>query len=94
VFTLYARANLTHKVGSAVYSCTYNLAKQALCRADFDLKGGSLFAAGPVDFGSDDFTIAVISGTGRYDGARGQVSEGPLPKRVAKNMHRLDFDLG
>jgi len=94
VFKLYARPNRTHPIGSAVYSCTYNLAKHALCRADFDLTGGSLFATGPVDFSARDFTIAVISGTGKYVGAFGQVSEGSLVKPLTKNMHRLDFDLG
>jgi hypothetical protein len=94
VFKLYARPNRTQPIGSAVYSCTYNLAKHALCRADFDLKGGSLFATGPVDFSASDFTIAVISGTGKYVGAFGQVSEGSLVKPLTKNMHRLDFDLG
>ena len=94
VFKLYARPGLKQPIGSAVYACTYNVAKNALCRADFDLKGGSMFASGPVNFAGTDFTIAVLGGTGKYLGAFGQVSEGSLVKPQVRNMHRLDFELG
>jgi hypothetical protein len=93
-FKLYSDAHLKKSIGTAVYSCTYNFAKQALCRADFDLKGGSLLASGPVDFNSTHFSLAVTGGTGKYNGAQGEVTEGAGAAPTTANTHRLDFDLG
>ncbi len=94
MFKIYRGANLKKQIGSAVDTCTDNFAKHALCRADFNLNDGSLFAAGPVDFGASDFTLAVTGGTGRYTGAHGQVSEGTVGQTAGKNSDRFDFDLG
>lgn len=92
-FKLYSDASLKKRVGSAVYECVYNFNKHAMCNADFDLSNGSsLFAAGPIDFNSPDFALAVTGGTGKYLGAHGQVSDGS--KVQAANTHRVDFQLG
>src|SRR5581483_5655494 len=51
-FKLYTDASLKKSAGTAVYECVYNFHKHAMCKAVFDLKAGSLFASGPVDFNS------------------------------------------
>ena len=43
-------------------------------------------ASGPTNFHATTFTLAVSGGTGKYLGARGQVSSAPLGKG-----HRLTF---
>ncbi len=91
-FKLYSDASLKQRVGSAVYECVYNFNKHAMCNADYDLSKGSLFASGPIDFNSPDFSLAVTGGTGKYLGAHGQVSDGS--KVQAANTHRVDFELG
>ena len=47
-FALYTSLDLKKKVGSAVYTCHYNFAKNALCNAYFELNGGTLLASGRV----------------------------------------------
>ena len=86
-FRIYQDAALKHPIGSATYSCTFNFQRQAFCEASFDLASGSIAAAGPVDFNGSDITLAVSSGTGKYLGARGEVSS----SAATANTHRLDF---
>jgi hypothetical protein len=86
-FKLYSDPSFKKLIGSAVYSCTFNSAHVALCTADFELSGGAMSASGPTDFDSTTFTLAVSGGTGKYLGARGQVSSAP----AAKDAHRLTF---
>jgi hypothetical protein len=88
-FKLYSDPGFKHPIGSASYSCTVTAGKMALCEADYELSTGALIATGPADFDSSSFTIAVSGGTGKYLGARGQVSSAP----AAKNAHRLTFVL-
>jgi hypothetical protein len=88
-FKLYKDAALKKTIGSAVYSCTFNFQKVALCEASFQLSGGTMSAAGPADFSDPTFTLAVDAGTGKYLGARGQVSSSP----ASKDAHRLVFVL-
>jgi hypothetical protein len=88
-FTLYTSENLKTKAGSAVYTCHYNFTKHALCTAYFVINGGTLLAAGPVDFNSTHFTLALTGGTTKYIGANGQVAMSP----VTKNEQRLEFVL-
>jgi hypothetical protein len=93
-FKLYAGADLKKRIGSATYTCVYNFAQKALCEAFFTLNGSTLFASGPVDFTSTQFTLAVTGGTSKYLGTRGEVASAPAEKPVAKNENRLDFVFG
>jgi hypothetical protein len=86
-FKLYRDARLTRQIGTAVYTCTFNFQHHALCEASFELNGGNMYASGPADFDDADFTLAVLSGTAKYLGARGQVTSAP----AAKDAHRLSF---
>ncbi len=87
-FKLYSDAKLAKRVGSVVYSCTFNVAHQAICEADFELKGGTMFASGPADLDTAEFTLPVNGGTGAYLGARGEFTSRPAAQ---KNTHRLTF---
>ncbi len=46
-FKLYADRNLTRPIGTAIYSCTFNFAQEAICEADFDLRRRNHGRAGP-----------------------------------------------
>jgi len=83
---LYSDPSFKKRIGSGTYSCTFTTAKVALCNADFELNNGSMSASGPTNFDAATFTLAVSGGTGKYLGARGQVSSAPLGKG-----HRLTF---
>ncbi len=88
-FKLYSDPGLTRSAGTAVYSCTFNFVRHALCDAEFDLKSSTITASGPADFTSQHFTLAITGGDNRYLGARGQVTSAP----AAKNTHRLEFTI-
>ena len=92
VFTakLYSDAGLKRSIGTAVYSCTFNFAQQATCDANFQLNDGTMFASGPADLTSGQFTLAVIGGTSAYLGSRGQDTSTPTAK---PNTVRDDFIL-
>jgi hypothetical protein len=89
-FNLYSDAKLVKPVGSGVYSCTFNFAHRAICEADFELRGGTMFASGPADLDTGEFTLPVSGGTGAYLGARGEFTSRPAARR---NAHRLTFVL-
>ena len=92
-FKLYSDAQHRNSAGTAVYECVYNFHKHAMCKAVFDLKAGSLFASGPVDFNSAHFAMAVTGGTGKYLGAHGQVADA-YGVETQVNTHRVNFQLG
>lgn len=84
-FDLYKTRALKEGNGTASYTCFFNYARRALCQAYYELRGGTLTAAGPVDFNDTGFTLVVTGGTKKYIAARGQVSSaqaGPKAQRV------------
>jgi hypothetical protein len=87
-FKLYSDSSYKKQIGSGSYSCTFTSAHVALCEASFQLDDGSMAASGPTNWDSTSFTLAVSGGTGKYLGARGQVSSLPVGKG-----HRLTFVL-
>ena len=46
-FKLYSDPKLTRPVGTAIYSCTFNFAQEAICEANFQLSGGTHDRDGP-----------------------------------------------
>jgi len=91
-FKLYSGPGLKRLVGTAVYSCTFNFAHEAICDADFELGKGSMTAMGPAQLGSSfsRITLPVIGGTGRYAGAHGQMTSRPS---IYKNTQIIEFQL-
>jgi len=90
-FDLYTSRALKKGNGTASYTCFFNYARRALCQAYYELRGGTLTAAGPVDFNDTGFTLVITGGTKKYIAARGQVSSaqaGPKAQRV--NFQLLD----
>jgi hypothetical protein len=88
-FDLYASRALKKSTGSASYTCYFNYAKRALCQAYYELSGGTLTAAGPVDFNKTGFRLVVTGGTRKYLAERGQVTSA----QAAKNAQRVYFQL-
>jgi hypothetical protein len=88
-FNLYRDVSKTKQAGTAVYTCHYNFTRHALCTAYFTFNGGVLLAAGPVDFNSTRFTLALTGGTKAYLGQNGQVAMSP----VSRNEQQLTFEL-
>jgi hypothetical protein len=91
-FKLYSDPNLTRLVGTAIYSCTFNFAHEAICEADFDLSNGTMIAMGPAQLDST-FTrivLPVTGGTGRYAGAHGQLTSTPS---FSGNLQIIHFQL-
>jgi hypothetical protein len=88
-FNLFTDVKKTKQAGTAVYTCHYNFTRHALCTAYFTLDTGVLLAAGPVDFNSTKFTLALTGGTKGYLGQNGQVAMSP----VNQNEQMLKFQL-
>ena len=86
-FKLFGDPAMKKRIGSAVYTCTFNFGNQAFCQASFQLNGGAIYASGPADFNSTALTLAVSGGTGAYLALRGQVSSAAH----SSNAHRLTF---
>ena len=87
---LYSDSALKRAAGTAVYTCYFNYDRHALCQAYYKLRtGGTLVAAGPVDFKISTFTIVVSGGTNGYLGARGEASA----VAAAGNAQKIDFEL-
>ena len=86
-FTLYTNASLSHKAGSAAFTCQYNFNKNAFCDVSYELARGTLFAAGGFDFNATHFTLAITGGYGAYSRMTGNVATSPS----RNNAQRLDF---
>lgn len=71
-FKLYSDLRLTRQIGSAIYSCTFNFSREAVCQANFSLRGGTMVAMGPAMLTTANILLPVTGGTGRYAGAHGQ----------------------
>ncbi len=88
-FNLYGKLPVKKKIGSASYTCYFNYRRHALCQAYYQLHGGTLTAAGPVDFNATSFKLVVTGGTNGYLAARGQVTS----VKSKDNAQRVDFRL-
>ena len=56
---------------------------QAICNGAFHLRGGQLTAAAGVTFTDQTVRIAITGGTGRYEGATGQVTSVTKSDRIS-----------
>ena len=86
-FDLYGKLPVKKKIGSASYTCYFNYTGHALCQAYYQLHGGTLTAAGPVDFNATTFKLVVTGGTNGYLAARGQVTS----VKSKDNAQRVHF---
>jgi hypothetical protein len=91
-FRVYSDPSLTRLVGTAIYSCTFNFAHEAICEADFEFSHGSMIAMGPAQLDSTftQIVLPVTGGTGRYAGAHGQLTSTPS---IYKNTQIIHFQL-
>ena len=91
-FRLYADSSLRRLVGTAIFSCTFNFAHEAICEGDFALSHGTMIAMGPAQLDSSftEMVLPVTGGTGRYAGAHGQVTSMPS---IFKNTQIMHFEL-
>jgi hypothetical protein len=88
--SVYADAHLKAHVGSVVFTCQYEFDKNAFCDAAIQLKGGTLTAAGALDFSASSYGLAITGGTGNYREASGQLKA----VSVGKHTQRLSILLG
>jgi hypothetical protein len=86
---LYGHPVHRSKIGSAIFTCQYDFNKLAFCDASFQLTGGVLYAAGELDFTTNQFTMAIVAGDGRYNRAKGRLVESPGPHHT----QRFTFEL-
>jgi hypothetical protein len=88
-FKLFANANRTTPMGTAIFTCYYGFKKRATCDSYFDFAKGLLLASGQVPFRAKHFTLGVTGGTHAYLGALGQVDSVP----AAGNAQRFDLQV-
>lgn len=87
-FNLYTDSSLKTRAGSAIFTCQYNLSKNAFCDASFQLAaGGTLMASGAFNFTASKFSLAVVGGYGAYVNRRGSV----LDASSANHAQKLSF---
>jgi hypothetical protein len=89
-FSVYTTSALNGKPGSALYMCQYYFNKNAFCDAQFQVSGGTLAAAGTLNFNGTTFELAVTGGTGKYLGATGDVHASASGKQAQKIAFKLD----
>ena len=89
-FNVFTSGSLNKSAGSATLSCQYNFNKNAFCDGYYELDGGTLFGAGPLDFSSSTFALAITGGTGKYLYMTGGIQGSPGPR----HSQRLVFTLG
>ncbi|MBV8066189.1 MAG: hypothetical protein JOY72_10160 [Actinobacteria bacterium] len=93
IFTLrlYSDAKLTRPVGTALYSCTFNFAHQAICEADFELTDGTMIAIGPANLDGGTIVLPVTGGTSHYSTAHGQVTSSASSAKSTTQIIRFQL---
>jgi hypothetical protein len=76
-FNVYSAPDLHKRVGSAVFTCNYGFKRHGFCDATYQLRNGTLVAAGVLDFDSKAFSLVVTGGTGKYRAAAGELAASP-----------------
>lgn len=85
-FNIYAGNDLKKLAGSAVFLCDYGFKRHGFCDAIYQLSGGTLVAAGQLDFNASNFSLVITGGTGKYRSVAGEVAAMPSsrgPQRLA-----------
>jgi hypothetical protein len=83
-FNVYKGADLKQRIGTAKITCQYNFNLHAFCDATYQLQNGTLVGAGPIDFNTPGFAIAITGGTGAYQGLRGELDSTPAAHRAQR----------
>jgi hypothetical protein len=86
---LYSGADQKASTGTATLTCEYAFSRNAFCDETYQLKGGTVLAAGPVGFDGKTFSLAIVGGSGKYEQATGDLTstEGPnSTQRVALSL--------
>jgi hypothetical protein len=86
---VYKDAALKKRVGTSSITCHFNLDKQAFCNALYQLETGVLVGAGAIDFKTSSFAIAVVGGSGKYFGLRGELDATPAAHRSQRLVFKL-----
>lgn len=86
---LFADARMTRTAGTAIYSCTFNFAEEAVCQIFFSLGGSTMIASGPAHLDGVRMVLPVTGGTGRYLGARGQMTSTPVGDQDDSQVYRF-----
>ena len=76
-FNVYTGTDLKTLAGSAVFTCNYGFKRQGFCDVMYQLTGGTLVAAGALDFSASTFSLVITGGTGKYRAAAGEVDAQP-----------------
>jgi hypothetical protein len=79
-FAVYSDPSLKVKAGTADFTCLYAFARNAFCNARYELRHGTISAAGTFSFDAKVFTLAVTGGTGAFAKASGDLTSSPGPK--------------
>jgi len=85
-FKVYASKDLKTTTGLAILTCQYNFNKHAFCDGTYQLSGGTLIAAGGLDFNAPSFTLAITGGTGKYRGRTGDLESSPGSYRFSQRL--------
>ena len=88
---LFSDPRFTRAAGSATYSCTFNFAEEAVCQIFFTLGGGTMIASGPAHLDGVRILLPVTGGTGRYLGARGQMTSTPTGDKADSQVIRFQL---
>ena len=83
-FALFGNSHMTRTLGSAWFVCEYVFDKNAFCSTAYKLPGGTLIGNGYFNFNATKFAVAIVGGTGRYAGARGQLQADPAVKKLQR----------
>ena len=87
---LYAGSNQKVSAGTATLTCEYAFSRSAFCDASYQLKDGTLLAAGPIGFDGKDFSLAIVGGSGKYEDATGDLTS----SQGADGTQRVALSLG
>jgi hypothetical protein len=90
-FDIFGSQSLKKRVGTATYTCQFAFDQRAVCKATYELGGGTLLGIGIVDFTKPKFALIVTGGTGTYYARKGDMTSAPL---AGSKAQQLEFTLG
>jgi len=85
-FDIFGNKGLNKRVGTATYTCQFAFDQRAVCKATYELGGGTLHGIGLVDFTRPRFELVVTGGSGSYFARKGDMTSAPVAGSKAQQL--------
>jgi hypothetical protein len=90
-FKIFSDSLRTKRIGSGTFACQYNFNKNAYCDVQYTFKNGTIVGGAAFSFNNYAFSVAIQGGTGKYEGASGEIDVATDPTALRNQQLKFRF---